>query len=116
MFDKTTPFNPRAQDPLYQLSAWIDLAEQTFHFSYKTQPAIYIRSRNQGGWVVSPRQVELAFKCNESRIHISNTMELLGVTIDDKLNFENHIAKICRKVSRQIAVLIKGSMCQLMNE
>jgi len=40
MFDKTTPFNPRAQDPLYQLSTWIDLAEQTFHFSYKTQPAI----------------------------------------------------------------------------
>ena len=25
-------------------------------------------------------------------------MELLGVAIDDKLNFEKHIAKICRKV------------------
>ena len=25
--------------------------------------------------------------------------------IDDKLNFENHIAKICRKVSQKIAVL-----------
>ena len=48
---------------------------------------------------------ELAFKCDESQILISKTMELLGVTIDDKLNFENHIAKICRKVSQQIAVL-----------
>ena len=48
---------------------------------------------------------ELAFKCDESQISISKTMELLGVTIDDKLNFENHIAKICRKVSQQIAVL-----------
>ena len=41
---------------------------------------------------------ELAFKCDESQIPISKTMELLGVTVDDKLNFENHIAKICRKV------------------
>ena len=48
---------------------------------------------------------ELAFKCDESQTPISKTMELLGVTIDDKLNFENHIAKICRKVSQQIAVL-----------
>ena len=48
---------------------------------------------------------ELAFKRDESKVPISKTMELLGVTIDDKLNFENHIAKICRKVSQQIAVL-----------
>ena len=27
------------------------------------------------------------------------------MTIDDKLNFEKHIAKICRKVSQQVAVL-----------
>lgn len=37
-------------------------------------------------------------KCDESQLLISNTMELLGVAIDDKLNFEKHIAKICRKV------------------
>jgi len=45
------------------------------------------------------------FKCEESQLPISNKMELLGVTIDEKLNFEKHIAKICRKVSQQIAVL-----------
>jgi len=43
-------------------------------------------------------------------------MELLGVSIDEKLNFEKHHAKICRKVSQQIAVLIKGSLSQLMDE
>ena len=48
---------------------------------------------------------EPVFKCEESQLPISNTMELLGVTIDDKLNFEKHIAKICRKVSQQVAVL-----------
>ena len=45
------------------------------------------------------------FKCEESQLPISNTMELLGVTIDDKLNFEKHIAKICRQVSQQVAIL-----------
>jgi len=45
------------------------------------------------------------FKCEESQLPISNKMELLGVTINEKLNFEKHIAKICRKVSQQIAVL-----------
>ena len=48
---------------------------------------------------------ELVFKCDESQVPISNTMELLRATIDDKLNIENHIAKICRKVSQQIVVL-----------
>ena len=48
---------------------------------------------------------EPVFKCEESQLPISNTMELLGVTIDDKLNFEKQIAKICRTVSQQVAVL-----------
>ena len=38
---------------------------------------------------------EPVFKCKESQLPISNTMELLGVTIDEKLNFEKRIAKIC---------------------
>ena len=32
-------------------------------------------------------------------------MELLGVTVDNKLKFEGQIKKICRKVSQEIAVL-----------
>ena len=32
-------------------------------------------------------------------------LEMLGVTVDDKMKFEEHIGKICRKVSQQIAVL-----------
>ena len=30
---------------------------------------------------------------------------MLGVTIDDKLKFEKHLAKVCRNVSQQVAVL-----------
>ena len=30
---------------------------------------------------------------------------MLGVTIDQKLKFEKHVAKVCRKVSQQVAIL-----------
>ena len=43
--------------------------------------------------------------CEETVIPIQDDMELLGVTIDNKLKFEGQIRKICRKVSQQIAVL-----------
>ena len=32
----------------------------------------------------------------------SNEIDLLGITIDTKLSFDSHIAKICRKASRQL--------------
>ena len=50
---------------------------------------------------------EPVFRCDESQLPISNTMEPLGVTINDKWNFEKHIAKICRKVSKQITAFKK---------
>ena len=66
---------------------------------------VFNSSKYQAMVLGKNKGAELAFKCDESQIPMSKTMELLGVTIDDKLNFENHIAKICRKVSQQIAVL-----------
>ena len=45
------------------------------------------------------------FKCENSRIPVTKEFDMLGITIDNKLKFDNHVAKICRKVSQQIAVL-----------
>ena len=45
------------------------------------------------------------FKCEGTSISLVEEVELLGVTVDDKLKFESQIKKICRKVSQQIAVL-----------
>ena len=41
------------------------------------------------------------------KIPVSQWLQMLGITIDNKLKFDNHVAtsKICRKVSQQIAVL-----------
>ena len=43
--------------------------------------------------------------CEGTVIPTQDEMDLLGVTIDNKLKFEGQICKICRIVSQQIAVL-----------
>ena len=42
--------------------------------------------------------------CEGTVIPIQDEMELLGVTLDNKLKFEGQIRKIRRKVSQQVAV------------
>ena len=48
---------------------------------------------------------ELNFKCDNTTYVLTSKIELLGVTVDNKLKFENHTCSICRKVARQVAVL-----------
>jgi len=43
--------------------------------------------------------------CEGTVIPTQDEIELLGVTIDNKLKSEGQIRKICHKVSQQIAVL-----------
>ena len=43
--------------------------------------------------------------CEGTVIPTQDEMELLGVTLDNKLKFEGQIRKIYRKVSQQVAVL-----------
>ena len=45
------------------------------------------------------------FVCENTVIPLKDDMDLLGVTIDSKLKFDAHVAKVCRKVSQQVAVL-----------
>lgn len=47
----------------------------------------------------------LDFKCENSSIPVAKEFEMLGITIDNQVKFDNCVAKICRKVSQQIAVL-----------
>ena len=55
--------------------------------------------------VMGKSDATLNFKCENSSIPVTKEFEMLGITIDNKLKFDNHVAKICRKVSQQIAVL-----------
>ena len=49
----------------------------------------------------------LKISCNSSEIEQVNSQKLLGAKLDSHLNFTEHIDDICKKVSRQIAVLKK---------
>ena len=45
------------------------------------------------------------FRCENAVIPITEDFDLLGDTVDNKLKFDRHIAKVCRKLSQQIAAL-----------
>lgn len=40
-------------------------------------------------------------------IKSSDCLKLLGVTIDEQLNFNTHINEICRKASQRVGVMLK---------
>ena len=54
------------------------------------------------GNLQTPKQ---KFHCDNTTIPVSEDLTLLGVTIDNKLNFDKQIANVTRKVSQQLAVL-----------
>ena len=44
---------------------------------------------------------------NGEEIRTTENLKLLGVTLDIKLNFSDHITSICKKASQRIGVLIR---------
>ena len=44
---------------------------------------------------------------NQKNIKTSSSVKLLGVHIDDKLNFNLHVTKICRSAANQLHALIR---------
>jgi len=47
----------------------------------------------------------IVFNLNNNKIKCEDEVKLLGVTIDYQLNFNTHIANICKKASKQLNVL-----------
>ena len=45
------------------------------------------------------------FTFENTTIHCENSVVLLGIEIDHSLTFNTHIANICKKAARQLAVL-----------
>ena len=43
------------------------------------------------------------------KIDLENSVTLLGIEIDNKLNFEKHVAALCQKTGRQLNVLSRLS-------
>ena len=51
------------------------------------------------------RENATSFKIDGSNITPSKSVNLLGIEIDDKLTFSNHISNICAKAGRQLSAL-----------
>ena len=55
--------------------------------------------------VLDKKEDELNFKLADIDIKTTDETCLLGVVVDNKLKFDDHISGICRKVSAQISAL-----------
>ena len=55
--------------------------------------------------VMGKKQIMPIFYCENTAIPNTEELEMLEVTVHDKMKFEKHTANICRKVSQQVAVL-----------
>ena len=49
----------------------------------------------------------LSMSIQGSEIESTEKLSLLGVTIDNKLNFNHHINNVCKKASQRIGVLMR---------
>jgi hypothetical protein len=63
--------------------------------------AIILGSKKRGG--------EVEFRLGEATIKPEDSVKMLGVEVDSKLNFDSHIRQICRKAGRQINALARLS-------
>ena len=57
--------------------------------------------------VIGSRDLSYEIKLNNSKITDSNAEKLLGIFLDSKLNFESHIASLCRKAGQKINTLAR---------
>ena len=67
---------------------------QTLNIGYRTEKTG--SERASGG-----------IRINEEEIKTAETLKLLGVTIDSRLNFSEHVNSACKKASQRIAVLMR---------
>ena len=62
--------------------------------------------------VISPKMKKSMFdysiKCGESLISVQQNIKYLGLNIDDKLNFKEHIKIVERKVACAVGILAKS--------
>ena len=63
--------------------------------------ALILGSNNQN--------MNVSFHIKETVINPSNSVNLLGIEIDNKLSFSNHISKICTKAGQQLSALARLS-------
>ena len=64
--------------------------------------------------LISNHSKDITINVEEELIECESSVKLLGVTLDSKLNFNEHVSNICKKASQKIHALarISNYMCQ----
>ena len=64
--------------------------------------------------LISNKSKEIEINVEEETIECENFVKLLGVTLDNKLNFNEHVSNICKKASQKLHALARVSnyICQ----
>ena len=62
----------------------------------------------------SKQQIPLTVK--DSEVLSSNHEKLLGITIDNDLNFSEHVTNLCKKVNSKISALARVSPCMAISK
>ena len=57
--------------------------------------------------VANPSKFQLSFKVQKHQIKSSDTVELLGITLDKNINFKRHIQNICHKANNKTKGLFR---------
>ena len=59
--------------------------------------------------LISKRDKDISLIINNEVIECSKSVKLLGVTIDNELNYNEHVSKLCKKVSTKLHALARVS-------
>ena len=62
-------------------------------------------SNNDNSKLLATHEEKLTAAIGNDLIHSSTHVKLLGITIDSKLNFQQHVSKLCKRTSRKIHAL-----------
>ena len=85
------------------VSSWITDNGLLLHVNpEKCESLIFRRTNSKYNQI---EEEKINFSVDGTLIEPSTTCKLLGVHIDERLNFNNHVASICKKINKQIAVI-----------
>ena len=108
--DDTTPFTMDKT-----MDALLDSLEKDVSTIIKWFEHNYLKlNADKCHLLVSSHSKDIEINVGKEIIECENSVKLLGITLDNKLNFNEHVSNICKKVSKKIHALarISNFMCQ----
>ena len=109
LFADDTCLNINAVTPA-MLSEKMNLELTTVH-KWTTANKITVNPQKSHCLIIPPKKnhciSNISIYVNDSVIKVTDAVKYLGITIDNKLNFEEHINALATKISRSLGVLCK---------